>query len=406
MIDVEAVRRDFPMFRTNPELVYFDNGATTFKPQCVIDAVTSFYTDHTSNVHRGDYAIAAENDRLYDGARNSFAKLLNCSPKEIVFTHNASASLNQVAYGLAHGLLKQGDTILTSEAEHASNLLTWFRLQEEYGIQIKYLPLDAEANLDLEKAKACFTPDVKAVAVAMVTNVLGSILPVRELAQLAHEHGALMIVDGTQAVPHMKVDVQEIGADFLVCSAHKMCGPGGVGILYGRYELLEQMEPVFMGGDMNARFQKEGTYELKHAPGKFEAGTPNIEGVIGAAAACDYLLALGMDNIHAYEKELRAYALEQMSRLENIEIYNPDNVYGPITFNAKGVFSQDAAGYLASRNIAVRSGNHCAKILHEILGTDSTIRASFYFYNTKEEVDRFVRAAADISLENAIGIFF
>ncbi len=406
MIDVKAIRQDFPMLKNNPELIYFDNGATTLKPQCVIDAVTAFYTHHTSNVHRGDYAIAAKNDALYDGARNSFAKLLNASPKEIVFTHNASASMNQVAYGLAHGFLNKGDVILTTEAEHASDLLPWYRLQEEYGIEIRYLPLDAQANLDLEAAKSCFTPEVKAVAVAMVTNVLGSILPVKELAELAHENDALMIVDGAQAVPHMKVDVQEIGMDFLVFSAHKMCGPDGVGILYGKYDLLEQMEPVFMGGDMNARFQKAGTYELKHAPGKFEAGTPNIEGVIGAAAACEYLMQIGLDNIHAYEKELRAYFLEQMSKLDNIEIYNPDNEYAPITFNAKGVFSQDAAGYLASRNIAVRSGNHCAKVLHEILGTDSTIRASFYFYNTAEEVDRFVEAAADITLENAIGIFF
>ena len=406
MIDVQAIRRDFPMFRAHPELVYFDNGATTFKPQCVIDAVTAYYTEHTSNVHRGDYAIAAMNDRLYDGARASFAQLLNCAPKEIVFTHNASASMNQIAYGLSGTFLKQGDVILTTEAEHASDLLPWFRLQEENGIEIRYLPLDQEANLDLAKAEACFDERVKAVAVAMVTNVLGSILPVKELGQLAHRYGALFIVDGAQAVPHLPVDVQELDIDFLSFSAHKMCGPNGVGILYGKYDLLEQLKPVFMGGDMNARFQKAGTYELKHAPGKFEAGTPNIEGVIGAAAACDYIRAIGLDEIHAYEKELRAYALEKLSAVDHLEIYNPDNVYGPIAFNARGVFSQDAAGYLASRNIAVRSGNHCAKILHEILGTDSTIRASFYFYNTKEEVDRFAEAANDISLENAIGIFF
>lgn len=406
MIDVQAVRNDFPMFKAHPELVYFDNGATTFKPQCVIDAVTSYYTEHTSNVHRGDYAIAAENDRLYDGARSSFARLLNCQPKEIAFTHNASASMNQIAYGLSRSVLKKGDVIVTTEAEHASDLLPWFRLQEDLGVEIRYLPLDSQANLDLTKAEACFDEKVKVVAVAMVTNVLGSILPIKELGKLAHKYGAVFVVDGAQAVPHMPVDVQELDIDFLSCSAHKMCGPNGVGILYGKYELLEQLEPIFMGGDMNARFQKAGTYELKHAPTKFEAGTPNIEGVIGAAAACDYIQAIGLEAIHAYEKELRSYALERLSALENLVIYNPDNAYGPIAFNAKGVFSQDAAGYLASRNIAVRSGNHCAKILHEILGTDSTIRASFYFYNTKEEVDRFVEAANDISLENAIGIFF
>ena len=285
MIDVQTIRQDFPMLKNNPDLIYFDNGATTLKPQCVIDAVTSFYTHHTSNVHRGDYAIAAKNDALYDGARRSFAKLLNCSPKEIVFTHNASASMNQIAYGLAHGFLKKGDVILTTEAEHASDLLPWYRLQEEFGIEIRYLPMDNQANVDLEAAKKCFTPEVKAVAAAMVTNVLGSILPIRELTQLAHEYGALMIVDGAQAVPHMKVDVKELGCDFLGFSAHKMCGPDGVGILYGKRELLKDMAPVFMGGDMNARFSSDTSVLLKDAPVRFESGTPNIEGVIGAGAA-------------------------------------------------------------------------------------------------------------------------
>ncbi len=406
MIDVNKVRADFPILQKHPELVYFDNGATSLKPQCVIDAVSAYYSDHTSNVHRGDYAIAAMNDRLYDGARASFAKLIGAQPKEIVFTHNATASLNQIAYGLAKGFLKPGDVILTTEAEHASDLLPWYRLRKEYGIEIRYLPMDAQANVDLSAAEACFTPEVKVLAAALVTNVLGSVLPIRELAAMAHRNGALVVADGAQAVPHMPVDVQTMGIDFLAFSAHKMCGPGGVGILYGRYELLEQMEPVFMGGDMNARFQSSCGYELKHAPTKFEAGTPNIEGVIGAAAACDYLMDIGLSNIHEYEKELRTYFLEQIRRLDNIIVYNPDNAYGPITFNDREVFSQDAAGYLASKDIAVRSGNHCAKILHEIIGTDSTIRASLYFYNTREEVDRCVKACSEISLENAIGIFF
>ncbi|MBO7703852.1 MAG: aminotransferase class V-fold PLP-dependent enzyme, partial [Solobacterium sp.] len=320
MIDVRTLRADFPMLVNHPELIYFDNGATTLKPQCVIDAVTDFYTHHTSNVHRGDYAIAAKNDSLYDGARSSFAKLLNCEAKEIVFTHNASASMNQIAYGLSHGFLSKGDTILTTEAEHASSLLPWYRLKQECGINVKYLPLDAEANLDLEKAEECFTPDVKAVCTAMVTNVLGSILPIKELAAMAHAHGAYMIADGAQAVPHMKVDVKDLDVDFLACSAHKMLGPDGVGILYGKYELLEAMEPVFMGGDMNARFQKVCTYELKHAPTKFEAGTPNIEGVIGAAQGCEYLMNVGLDEIHAYEKELCAHLYAKLKELSNIEI--------------------------------------------------------------------------------------
>ncbi len=406
MIDVYKIREDFPIFRNQPDLVYFDNGATTLKPQCVIDAVSDFYLRHTSNVHRGDYPVAAVNDRLYDGTRAVIARLLNCGEKEVVFTHNATASLNQVAYGLGKNFLKPGDVILTTQAEHASNLLPWYRLQKDYGIKIEYIPLDKEGNITMEAFEKTMHKGVKAVVIAHVTNVLGSVQPVKEIAAAAHRYGALVAVDGAQSVPHMKIDVKDLDVDFLSFSAHKMCGPGGVGVLYGKYSLLEKMEPVFMGGDMNARFESCGSVILKNPPVKFEAGTPNIEGVIGLRAAAEYLMDIGLDNIHAYEKQLRSYFIEKMKKLDNIEIYNADNVYGPVDFNAKGVFSQDAAGYLASRNIAVRSGNHCAKILHEVIGTDSTVRASLYFYNTKEEVDLCVEACRDISVENAIGIFF
>lgn len=406
MLDVNKIRKDFPMIQNNPDLIYFDSAATSLKPQCVIDAVVDFYTKHTSNVHRGDYAIAAENDRLYDGTRKIIADFINCDPNEIIYTHNVSQSLNQVAYGLAKNFLKKGDTVLTTMAEHASVILPLFRLEEEYGIHVEYIPTDDEANIHIEDFKNAMHDGVKAVMLAETTNVLGSIQPIKEMTKIAHEHGALMIVDGAQSVPHMKTDVKDLDVDFLGFSAHKMCGPGGVGILYGKYDLLKQMEPVFMGGDMNARFNKDGEVILKDAPVKFEAGTPNIEGVIGTGAAVKYLESIGMDNIHEYEKELRSYFVNKMMELDNIEVVNPHNAYGPVDFNAKGVFAQDAAGFLASKNIAVRSGNHCAKILHEIIGTDQSIRASLYFYNSKEEVDRFVEAAKEISLESAVGIFF
>lgn len=405
MFDVEKIRQDFPMLVKQPELIYFDNGATTLKPQCVIDAVTSFYTEHTSNVHRGDYAIAATNDRLYDGTRKIFAKLINCDPLEIAFVHNVTAALNQIAYGIGEEL-REGDVILLTKAEHASNLLPWFRLAREKNLKIEYIETDSQANISVESFRKAMHEKVKAVSIAQVTNVLGSIQPVKEIAAIAHQYGAYVIVDAAQSVPHMKVDVKELDCDFLGFSAHKMCGPDGVGILYGKKELLEKLSPIFMGGDMNARFSSDTNMILKNAPIRFEAGTPNIEGVIGAGAAAEYLMSIGLDNIHEYEKELRAYFIEKMKKLDNIELYNPDNIYGPVAFNGKGVFAQDAAGWLASKDIAVRSGNHCAKILHEIIGTDQTIRASLYFYNTKEEVDRFVEAAADISLENAVGIFF
>lgn len=405
MLDVDKIRKDFPMIENNPDLVYLDSAATSLKPQCVIDAVIDFYARHTSNVHRGDYRVAEINDKLYDGTRNLVAELIHCDKDEVVYTHNVSHSLNQIAFGLKP-MLKKGDTVLITYAEHASNVLPWFALQKEIGINIEYIETDNEANITIDTFKKAMHEGVKVVSVAEVTNVLGSIQPVKEMCEIAHSYGAYMIVDGAQSVPHMKVDVKDLDVDFLGFSAHKMCGPSGVGILYGKKKLLDAMEPVFYGGDMNARFNKDGEMLLKDTPVKFEAGTPNIEGVIGTGAAIQYLLSIGLDNIHEYEKELRAYAIDKLSQLDNIEIINPDNLYGPIDFNAKGVFAQDAAGFLASKNIAVRSGNHCAKILHNIIHTDQSIRASLYFYNTKEEIDRFVEACKEITLENCVGIFF
>lgn len=405
MLDVDKIRKDFPMIQNNPDLVYLDSAATSLKPQCVVDAVVDFYSKHTSNVHRGDYRVAEINDKLYDGTRNLVAELIHCDKDEVVYTHNVSHSLNQIAFGLKP-MLKKGDTVLITYAEHASNVLPWFALQKEIGINIEYIETDEEANITIDTFKKAMHEGVKVVSVAEVTNVLGSIQPIKEMCEIAHSYGAYMIVDGAQSVPHMKVDVKDLDVDFLGFSAHKMCGPSGVGILYGKKKLLDAMEPVFYGGDMNARFNKDGEMLLKDTPVKFEAGTPNIEGVIGTGAAIQYLLSIGLDNIHEYEKELRAYAIEKLSQLDNIEIINPNNLYGPIDFNAKGVFAQDAAGFLASKNIAVRSGNHCAKILHNIIHTDQSIRASLYFYNTKEEIDRFVEACKEITLENCVGIFF
>ena len=394
------------MLVNHPELVYFDNGATTFKPQPVIDAVVDFYTNGTSNVHRGDYPLSARADALYDGARVSLAKLLNCDVKEVAFTYGSTSGLNQIAYGMEKVFLKPGDVILTTQTEHASNLLPWYRMERDAGIKIEYLPVDQQGVISMEDARKAMHEGVKAITVAHVNNVLGSVQPVKELAKLAHEYGAYMIVDGAQSVPHMKTDVKDLDVDFLAFSGHKMCGPGGTGGLYGKYELLQKMDPYALGGGMNSRFNSCGEVLLKEAPEKYEAGTPNIEGIIGLGAAAEYLMNIGLDEIHERERQVRRYFSEKVRELDNIEFYNPDNETGPITFNAKGVFSQDAAGYLASRGICVRSGNHCAKILHEILGTDSTIRASLYFYNTEEEVDRCVEAMKEISIENAIGIFF
>lgn len=404
MFDVEKIRKDFPMITNHPEMIYFDNGATTYKPQCVIDAVKDFYENYTSNVERGDYPTAIKADRTYDQVREIIAELINCEPREVAFFANITAAMNQIAFSLSYDL-KEGDTVLISEAEHASNVLPWFRLKQEKKINIRYIPLDKQGNVDLEGYAKCFDDTVKAVSVAYVGNVLGAVQPIREMSEIAHRYDALMIVDAAQAIGHRKVDIKELDCDLLCFSSHKMCGPDGAGVLYGRYELLKKMKPLLLGGGMNARFADDGSVILKDPPHCFEAGTPNIEGVIGLGTAAKYLMNIGLNEIHEYEVDLRKYFLDKMIRLDNIEIYNPDNISGPLTFNVKGVFAQDAAGYLAANNACVRSGNHCAKILHNVIGTDQSIRASIYFYNTREEVDRFCELVAQIDLENAVNIF-
>lgn len=406
MLDVEKVRKDFPFFSNNPDLIYFDNAATTQKPQAVIDAVTDFYTTGAANVHRGDYPLSLHWDEKFDGTREIIGRFLNCQPNEVVYTGGSTHSLNQIAYGLEKNFLKAGDVVLTTVNEHASNLMPYFRMAKEAGIQFEFIPIDDQGNIHMEDAKKAMHEGVKAIVIASLTNVLGASQPVKELAALAHENGALMVVDGTASVPHGPTDVRDLDIDFLGFAGHKMCGPGGIGILYGKYELLQKMDPVFLGGGMNSRFNVCGDMSFQAAPDKFEAGTPNIEGVIGLGAAAEYLMGLGMQNIADYERELRQYAADQISQLDNIIFYNPDNVDGPIAINGKDIPAQDTGSYLAANNICVRSGNHCAKVLHEKIGTDSTVRLSLYFYNTKAEVDRTVEVLKDLSIENTLNVFF
>ncbi len=405
MYDVDKIRQDFPMIVNHPELIYFDNGATTYKPKHVIDAVNSFYTDYTSNVERGDYETAVRADRAYDDTRKIIGKLINCEAKEVAFFANITAALNQVVYGLSKRL-KKGDTVLLTQAEHASNLLPWYRLKEDMGINIAYIPVDLQGRIDPDSLEKCLDETVKVVSVAYVTNVLGSVQPLKELISKCHKHNVLTVIDAAQAIGHRKIDVEDLNCDFLCFSSHKMCGPDGAGVMYGKYDLVKDMSPLLLGGGMNARFSNDGTIIYKDAPYRFEAGTPNIEGVIGLGAAAEYLMNIGLENIHQHEVELRAYLMDKMLKLDNIDIYNPDDESGPITFNVKDVFAQDAAGYLAAHKVCVRSGNHCAKILHNIIGTDQSIRASLYLYNTKAEADRFVELVSQIDINSAIGIFF
>lgn len=405
MLDINKIRNDFPMFK-NTDVVYLDNAATTFKPQTVIDAVNNYYTKSSVNVHRGDYELSYQVSNEYEETRKVVGDFINADAKEIVFTSGASASLNLVAYGYGRKFLKKGDVILSTEAEHASNILPWFKVCEETGAVIEFIPLTEQGECTVESFKKVMHDKVKVIAMANVSNVLGYIQPIQEICEIAHEYGAIVVCDGAQSVPHIPCDVQEWGVDFLAFSAHKMCGPTGIGVLYGKYEYLQMMDPFMLGGGSNARFDICGNILLKDAPYKFEAGTPAIEGVLGLKAAVEYLSMIGMENIRDYEKELRMYAVNQLKEFKNIKLYNADAETGIITFNVDGVFAQDAASYLSSKGIAVRSGNHCAKILIEVIQASETIRSSIYFYNTKEEIDRFVQACSEITVENCVGIFF
>ncbi len=410
MLDVRKIREDFPMLsrphsmQSHP-LIYLDNAATTFKPQCVIDAVSHYYTDQCVSVHRGDYDLSYQVSAQYEQVRDTIARFIHADSREIVLTSGASAALNLVAYGYGRRFLKEGDVILTTEAEHASCILPWFKVQEETGARIEYIPLTEDGQLTVENFRQALHENVRVVALASVTNVLGYVADMRQISRLAHEAGAVVVCDGAQSVPHIATDVRDWDVDFLAFSGHKMCGPTGIGVLYGKYELLQKMDAFMLGGGSNARFDMCGNILLKQAPFKFEAGTPAIEAALGLKQAIEYLEAIGMDNIEEAERQLKRYAVEQLQKLDHLILYNPHSTSGIITFNAKDVFAQDAASYLNSRGIAVRSGNHCAKILLNVLKTSETVRASLYFYNTKEEIDRFVEACSEITLENCVGLF-
>lgn len=393
MIDVTNIRKDFPMLNgktmQGKPLIYFDNGATTLKPKPVIDAVVDYLSNYSGNAHRGDYDLSHEVDTKFEGVRQIVADFINCEAKEVVYTYGSSDSLNLVAFGYGATHLKENDEVLITLAEHASNTLPWFEVSKQTGCEVKYIDLDEEGKVTLENVKKAISDRTKIISIAHVTNVLGFLAPIKEICEYAHQKGIIVIVDGAQSVPHHPVDVKDLDIDFLAFSGHKMCGPTGIGVLYGKYHLLEETTPSRFGGGSNSRYNSCGTVTYKHAPTKFETGTPNIEGVIGLGAAITYLQNLTMVKISAHEKMLRDYAIEKMKQLDNLEIYNENGV-GPIAFNIKGVFSQDGASLFNHEGIAVRSGQHCAKILDEYLHVSQTLRVSFYFYNTKEEIDQFI----------------
>lgn len=396
MFDVKKIRKDFPMLNKKTQqghdLIYLDNAATTFKPQCVIDACNKYYFNENANSHRGDYDLAFKVDKKVDEVREKVAKFINSKKEEVVFTSGTSMSLNMIAFGYGFKFLKEGDEILLTEAEHASNVLPWFKVSELTKAKIRYIPLTSEGKLTIENFKKVMNEHVKVVSIALITNVLGFITPVKEICKIAHEYGAVVICDGAQSVPHMPTDVEDLDCDFLSFSGHKMVGPTGIGILYGKFDILKTMDPLMSGGGDNARFDMCGNVAFLAPPAKFEAGTMNLEGIYGLGAAIDYLNNLGMENIFNYEKELRDYAISKLKTLDNLIIYNENADSGIITINVKGVFPQDEASYLNSKGICVRSGEHCAKLLKDLLHTVGTVRISLYFYNTFEEVDALYEA--------------
>jgi len=392
MLDTNKIRNDFPMLRNKAQmhgcpLVYLDNNATTLKPQCVADAVYEYLTEYTANAERGDYDLSHHVDVKVEGARESLRKLVNARVKdEIVFTQGTTDGLNMVAYGYGLTHLHEGDEILLSLAEHASNTLPWFDVAEQTGAVVKYIDLNEEGRITLDNVKKAVTENTKIISLAIVTNVLGYEVPIGDIARFAHEHGIVVVADGAQSVPHRPTDVQKDDIDFLAFSGHKMLGPTGIGVLYGKMDLLNETKPTRFGGGSNARYNACGNVSLKEVPYKFESGTPNIEGIVGLGAAAEYLMGIGFDAIMAHEKELRDYAIEKMKQIDLVEIYN-EHAEGAITFNIKDVFSQDAASLFNTYGVAVRAGEHCAKILKDFLGVTSTLRASLYIYNTKEDID-------------------
>lgn len=382
-------KKDFPML--NKGIIYFDNSATTLKPKSVIEEVSNYYSNYSANAHRGDYNISQIVDDKLNDVREKTRKFINAEKKEeIVFTSGATESLNVVIKGFLKNYLNSKDEILTTKAEHASLILPLFDVVGKTGSVIKYIPLNDDLTVSLENVKKMITNKAKVIVISHVTNVIGDIRPVEEICKYAHKLGILVIVDGAQSVPHERVDVRSLDVDFLTFSAHKMLGPTGVGVLYGKEKYLKKVKPLIEGGGMNASFDSLGDVEYKELPEKLEAGTQNLAGIFGFGKAIDYINEVGIENIHDKEIMLKRYMVEKMSKLKNITIYNKDIQNGIVTFNVEGVFAQDVAAYLNKHNICVRVGNHCAKILSEVLGVKNTCRASLYFYNTKEEIDKLI----------------
>ncbi|WP_294187869.1 cysteine desulfurase [uncultured Clostridium sp.] len=390
--------KDFPTLnkeKNGKRIAYLDSAATTQKPKVVIDAIKDYYENTNANPHRGAYELSVLATEAYDEAREKVRKFINAEHfEEIIFTKNATEAFNLLALSYGMNFINEGDEIVISIAEHHSNLIPWQNVARAKGAVLKYMYTDENGELTEEEVHSKITDKTKIVSITHVSNALGTINPVKGIAEYAHSKGAVVIVDGAQSVPHMKVDVRDINADFLVIAGHKLLAPMGIGALYGKRELLEKMPPVLLGGDMvEYVYEQETTYNV--LPYKFEAGTQNVEAAVGLSKAIDYLNEIGMDNVEKIEKELMSYAVEEISKLEYVNIYGPKDIEkrgGVLSFEIKGVHPHDVASIFDTFGVCIRAGNHCAQPLMRYMGINATSRASIYLYNTKEDIDRLVEA--------------
>ena len=391
----ETIKKDFPIFN-NSDLVYLDNAATTHKPQSVLNAVDRLYTEANANVHRALYSLGSESTERFENSRTKVADFINSnSAKEIIFTSGTTESINLLARSLGN-TLNPGDEILISEMEHHSNIVPWQLTAERTGTTLNYIPVTETGELDLSEPEHYFKPNTKIVSITHISNVLGTINPVKKLAEMAHDMGALFIVDGAQGVPHLQVNVQDLGCDFYAFSGHKMLGPTGIGALWGKTELLNEMDPFMGGGEMIETVTMESS-TWNEIPYKFEAGTPNFAQAVGLGAAVDYLKIIGMSTIAEHEKTLTAYALNKINQIEGIRIHgSADERAGVISFNVDGIHPHDLAQFLNEDNIAIRVGHHCAQPLLSTLGETATARLSFYIYNDESDVDKFYNSLTNI----------
>lgn len=394
-------REDFSILQK--DIVYFDNGATTLKPYVLTDAVSKYYNEYSANAHRGDYDMSILVDNNYENTRLLVKDFINAkSSDEIIFTSGATDSINKIIFGYFKNHLKENDEVLITKSEHASNVLPWFELEDSLNIKVKYIDLDEHLKVNIDNVKKSITKATKVISIAHITNVVGDVRPIKEIIEYAHSLNVLVLIDGAQSVPHIKVDVQALDIDFLAFSAHKMCGPTGVGVIYGKKELLNDMKPIIFGGGMNSSFEVDHSRVYNEIPHKFEAGTPNIAGVIAFGEVIKYLNKVGIDKIHKYELSLRKYLINRLKEVKDIIIYNEYSESGIVAFNIKDIFAQDLAIYLNKYNICVRAGNHCAKILKDEINIKNTCRISLYFYNTFDEIDYLISVLSNTSIKDEI----